>query len=100
MHVRASRDESSTREEVAMADAAREPLTLFESLREEYGELRPDWFTESGKTDHGNPQVSRGSEDPSGDERSLADLFHRAHHPPDRKPLSALCLSGGGIRSA
>jgi hypothetical protein len=66
-----------------MTDAG--PLCLSKVLREEYEVLR----SESSYTpaDAAAPESAL-----------LAELFRRVHHQP--KPFSALCISGGGIRSA
>jgi len=61
------------------------PSCLSEVLAEEYQALR------SGS--------SYAPSDPEASETSrLAELFHEVHRQP--KPFSALCISGGGIRSA
>src|ERR1700680_3334197 len=62
-----------------------QPSCLSEVLAEEYQALR------SGS--------SYAPSDPDASETSrLAELFHKVHRQP--KPFSALCISGGGIRSA
>src|SRR5271169_1805841 len=58
----------------SMADG---PITFPQVLREEYQALRPD--------------ADFASQD-------VAELFAKVHQLP--QPLSALCISGGGIRSA
>src|SRR5262249_3528216 len=90
-----------THRSATMADS--DPLTLVTVLREEYAALRPEGFrrgdaeTSEARSEIGVPDEVLKLPDA---ERPLAELFQLAHHPPDKKPLSALCLSGGGIRSA
>src|SRR5712671_2939623 len=55
-----------------------EPTSLPRALTVEYQALRPD---------SGFPETA-----------SLSELFQKLHK--ERKPLAALCISGGGIRSA
>src|SRR5689334_13419309 len=61
------------------------PSCLSEVLAEEYQALRSE--------------SSYAPSDPKASEPArLAELFQKVHH--QTKPFSALCISGGGIRSA
>jgi hypothetical protein len=60
------------------------PVCLPEVLAEEYQALRSE--------------SSYAPLDPSRPDSALAELFQKVHRDP--KPFSALCISGGGIRSA
>ena len=76
------------------------PLTVFQCLRAEYAKLRPEWFApEPVQTPSDGTVAPSGLQKPSADEE-LSQLFRKAHRPPKGRPLSALCFSGGGIRSA
>src|SRR6185295_1115527 len=57
--------------------ASEPPISLPEVLTGEYRALRPDADFQAA---------------------NLTELCHKAHH--QEKPFSALCISGGGIRSA
>ncbi len=78
---------SQSSSDPASSDARMDLLQLSGVLLEEYGELRKAW-----KLD--------GVEAAANEEGRLKALFEVAHKSADGKPLSALCLSGGGIRSA
>jgi hypothetical protein len=71
---------------------------LAEVLRAEYTRLRPDWTPEAMDEALRTMPARPSKEDPL--TTAVAKLHWVAHHPPDGQPLAALCLSGGGIRSA
>lgn len=76
------------------------PLTIASVLRDELRALRPEKKTKAVDDGPKNGPDSAGSETsskPDGDANSdITPLFHRLHE----AKLTALCLSGGGIRSA
>jgi hypothetical protein len=78
---------SQSSSDPASKNAQMDLLQLSGVLLEEYRELRQAW-----KFD--------GVEAASDEEGRLKALFEVAHKSADEKPLAALCLSGGGIRSA
>lgn len=78
-----------------MANTTDEPASLAQVLYREFLALRPTWLKELS-----TPAGQNASETERG--ASLHALYERAGQADDSKnrPLSALCLSGGGIRSA
>ncbi len=72
-----------------------EPASLSQVLHREYLALRPKWLD-------GVSAPAGQSADETARCKSLRELYARAEpaSDTDSRPLSALCLSGGGIRSA
>jgi hypothetical protein len=83
-----------------MADSdderANRPFSLNEVLVEELGRLRPGALPDLAGTPYENPEKPKDGEAMRAD--NLRDIYARIGRLPER--LTALCLSGGGIRSA
>lgn len=78
--------------------------TLAHVLRVEWALLRPAWFSRPDESDEEKLDAEL-AEPQRFDPRPLAELYEQIgeHHATDlgkKQPLSALCFSGGGIRSA
>jgi len=83
-------------------------LSYVDVLEQEFDELHRDepadsspesWLKQRSRAEPGSVPVGSASELPSGEEQErLAALFRAVHALPERR--TALCLSGGGIRSA
>jgi len=77
-------------------------LHLYEVLAEEYrnlhGPLPADFFADSeGGSENGSADESE--KEIAINRKPVAQLYQRIHNLPETKKRSALCLSGGGIRS-
>jgi hypothetical protein len=70
-------------------------LPLYRVLEEEYAHLHPDYAPEEGPSDEEMAELPAGERRQERERRlgAVIDAIHRRKH-------SALCLSGGGIRSA